>query len=142
MDVKSKPTDQMLEQLLNTNDIETYFRENSDYFVDYTIAEYLTYLTERLQLQKSAVIKKAEINEIYGYQIFSGKRIPSRDKLISLAIGMELDLDGVNKLMKVAGFAQLYAKSIRDSIIIHSVVNRLSVMDTNAVLYNSGEDTL
>lgn len=142
MDIRNKPTDKMLEQLLSTNDIDAYFKENSGYFVDYSVAEYLTYLTEHMNIQKSAVIKKAELNEIYGYQIFSGKRIPSRDKLLCLAIGMGLNLDGVNKLMKIAGYAQLYAKSTRDSVIIHSIANGKSVMDTNAALYNAGEDTL
>jgi len=62
MDIRNKPTDKMLEQLLSTNDIDAYFKENSGYFVDYSVAEYLTYLTEHMNLQKSAVIKKAELN--------------------------------------------------------------------------------
>ena len=142
MDIKSKPTDEMLEELLHTNDIEAYFRENSEYFIDYTVAEYLNYLCDRLGLKKSEVIKKAELNEIYGYQIFAGKRIPSRDKLLCIGIAMGLDLSGVNKLMKTAGYAILYAKSKRDSIIIKAISNGLSVMETNGKLFESGEDTL
>lgn len=142
MDMKNKPTDEMLEELLRTNDIEAYFKENSEYFIDYTIAEYLNYLCDRLSLKKSEVIRKAELNEIYGYQIFAGKRIPSRDKLMCIAIAMGLDLSGVNKLMKTAGYAMLYAKSKRDSIIIKAVSDGLSVMETNALLFGAGESTL
>ena len=142
MDIKNKPTDEMLEELLRTNDIEAYFKQNSEYFVNYSVAEYLNYLCEKLGLKKSDVIKKAELNEIYGYQIFAGKRAPSRDKLLCLAIAMGLDLSGVNKLMKTAGYAMMYAKSKRDSIIIKAVSDGLSVMETNGLLFKEGEETL
>ena len=49
-------------------------------------------LLEEKSLKKSTVIKNSELNEIYGYQIFSGKRIPSRDKLISIPLDWNFHL--------------------------------------------------
>ena len=75
--------------------------------IDSALSNYLNQLLEEKSLKKSTVIKNSELNEIYGYQIFSGKRIPSRDKLISISFGLELSLEETQTLLKYAGFAPL-----------------------------------
>jgi hypothetical protein len=82
------------------------------------------------------------MNEIYAYQIFSGKRKPSRDKLLCLCRGMELNSVETNQLLKSAGFAPLYPKNKRDSIIMFGFEKGQSVVDINEVLYDNGEKTL
>lgn len=142
MMITGKPTDEMLRQLLSTSDIDAYLKLNSEHFVDCTVADYLDFLLRHYGLQKPAVLRAAEMNEIYGYQIFAGKRVPSRDKLLSIGVGMGLTLEGIQMLMKVAGHAPLYAKSKRDSVIIMGVTNRRTVAQINDELYRLGEETL
>lgn len=93
-------------------------------------------------MKKSAVIKNSELNEIYGYQIFSGKRIPSRDRLISIAFGMGLSLDEAQALLKYAGFAPLYPKQKRDSLLIWGISHQFSIYQINDLLYTENENTL
>lgn len=137
-----KPTDELMDALNHSSSVEEYINSEQDYLIDSSVSEYLNQLLEAKSLKKSTVIKNSELNEIYGYQIFSGKRIPSRDKLISIAFGMELSLEETQALLKFAGFAPLYPKQKRDSLLIWGRTHRFSIYQINELLYTENEDTL
>ena len=107
-----------------------------------SLSELLARLMEQKGLKKSAVIKKAELSEVYAYQIFSGLRVPERKKLLCLAIGMELNLDEVQALLKCAGYSPLYVKLPFDSIVLYGICKKQSVIEINDLLYEYGLDTL
>ena len=137
-----KSTDEMLGELLKANNIEQYMKENEAYFVDLSVAAFLSeYITQK-GFKKSAVIKDAEISEIFGFQVLSGARNPSRNTLLSLCIGAKMTVDEMQATLKIAGFAPLYPKSKRDSIILKGVANGKGVCDINNELYEHGEETL
>ena len=50
------------------------------------IADYLYDVFKEKCLVKSQVFRKAEVDEIFGYQIFSGRKNPSRNTLIAICI--------------------------------------------------------
>ena len=137
-----KPTDELMDALNQSSSIEGYINKQQDYMIDSTISDYLNQLLNEKSLKKSAVIKNSELNEIYGYQIFSGKRIPSRDRLISIAFGMGLSLDEAQALLKYAGFAPLYPKQKRDSLLIWGISHQFSIYQINDLLYTENENTL
>ena len=88
-----KSTDEMLGELLKANNIEQYMKENEAYFVDLSVAAFLSeYITQK-GLKKSAVIKDAQISEIFGFQVLSGTRNPSCNTLLSLCIGAKMTVD-------------------------------------------------
>jgi transcriptional regulator with XRE-family HTH domain len=98
---------------------------------------------EEKGMSKAEIIRKSELNENYVYQLFSGiKSSPSRDKLICIAIGMELSVEGVNSLLKLAGLLPLYPKVSRDSIIIIGINNGKNVVEINEELFENSEETL
>ena len=137
-----KPTDDLMKELTRSDDLDQYIKENEAYFIDTSLAEALNQKLKEKELAKSTVIKAAEINEIYGYQIFSGKRIPSREKLLCILIGMKLSLPEAQQLLKLAGYAPLYPKNIRDSIIISGLQHSKTVIEINELLYDHQEPTL
>lgn len=137
-----KPTDELMDALNQSPSIEEYINNEQNYMIDSTISDYLNQLLNEKSLKKSAVIKNSELNEIYGYQIFSGKRIPSRDRLISIAFGMGLSLDEAQALLKYAGFAPLYPKQKRDSLLIWGISHQFSIYQINDLLYTENENTL
>lgn len=137
-----KPTSELMDALTTSTSIDKYIKSEGEHFIDEPLFSYLSKLTEEKGLKKSQVIKDAEMNEIYGYQIFSGSRVPSRDKLLSLAFGMRLSLDETQQLLKYAGFSPLYPKSERDSILIWCINHALSLCETNEQLYTHSHDTL
>lgn len=137
-----RPTDEMMQNLLKANNIEDYMKENSGAFVDLTISQFLSEYINSRSLIKSHVIKTAEISEIFGFQVLSGTRNPSRNTLLSLCIAMNMTLDEVQSALKIAQFAPLYPKNKRDSIIIIGISKGKSVCEINNELYDNGEETL
>ncbi len=138
----AKETNELLEQLKTADSLDGYLAENGEHLVDTTVSAQLETALAASGLAKSEVLRRAEINDIYGYQLFAGSRKPSRDKLIALCIGMALSLESTQTLLKAVGFAPLYAKNKRDSILIYGIENRQSVFTINTALYDHDEPTL
>ena len=137
-----KSTTDLLNELNQTSHIDQYLKENGEYIIDQSLSKYLCDIIESKNLSKSDIIKKSDINEIYGYQIFSGKRTPSRNKLLCICIGADFSLEETNETLKVAGFSPLFPKIKRDSIIIFGIQNQHQIWEINESLYNHQLQTL
>lgn len=124
--------------ILKNSSLEAYLKENQNELIENPLCTYLNALLEEKKLKKSEVIKKSDIDQIYAYQIFSGTRVPSRDKLIALCLGMELTLEETDTLLKYAGYATLYPRNKRDSVIISAIKNGQSRYDVDDILFDLG----
>ncbi len=124
--------------ILKNSSLEDYLKENQNELIENPLCTYLNALLEEKKLKKSEVIKKSDIDQIYAYQIFSGTRVPSRDKLIVLCLGMELTLEETDTLLKYAGYATLYPRNKRDSVIISAIKNGQSRYDVDDILFDLG----
>ena len=112
-DKSQKTTDQLLKILQNSNDINSYLTDND-----------------------------SNIQKNYGYQIFDGSKTPSRDKVIAIALAMQLTLDEANRLLHLSNNGILYPKIKRDSIIIFGLENNQKIIDLNITLDDFGEAPL
>lgn len=137
-----KDTGMIVEELGLCDDFKTFYEENKDYMITQTLSQMLQQLLEQTGRKKSQVIKNAELSEVYGYQIFSGLRIPERKKLLALAMGMQLNLQQVQQLLKCAGYPQLYVKLPYDSIILFGICKKMTVQQLNELLFSYGMETL
>ncbi|MBO6048054.1 MAG: hypothetical protein J6P61_09985 [Erysipelotrichaceae bacterium] len=102
---------------------------------DLTFVDYLQYLISQSPLSKGDIIKNSTLDRTYCYQIIEGRRLPSKDKVIALAIGMHLDLDDTDRLLKLANQGTLYSKVKRDALIIYAISHHYDMMKTNELLY-------
>ena len=137
-----KDTAKIVEELGLCSDFKTFYDENKEYMVDRSLPELLAELVEKKGIRKSYAIKAAEMSEVYGYQIFSGIRVPERKKLLSLAVGMGLNIDETQQLLKCAGYAPLYVKLPFDSVVMYGICKQLSVIQINEILFDNGIETL
>lgn len=137
-----KDTSKIVEELGICPDFKTFYNENKDYMVNEDLSQLLEKLIVKHNLKKAQIIRKAEMSEVYAYQIFSGLRVPERNKLLCLAIAMKLNLDEFQTLLKTAGYPQLYVKLPFDSIVLYGICKGLSVVEINEILYEYGLDTL
>ena len=137
-----KDTTKIVEELGLCPDFATFYNENKDYLVTASLSELLAALIEKKGLRKSAVIKAAELSEVYAYQIFSGLRVPERKKLLCLAVGMGLDLDETQTLLKSAGYSPLYVTLPFDSVVLYGICKKLSVVRINELLFEYDLETL
>lgn len=115
---------------LSTKDIDDVLPE----VADYDFLSYLTYLIQKSGIKNSELFEKAQLERSYGYQILKGRRVPSRNKVIALALSMNLNLDETNRLLKLADHGTLYANVKRDAVIIYCLVRHYSLIETNEAL--------
>jgi len=137
-----KDTSALVEELGVCPDFKTFYNENKTYLVNETLSELLSRLLTEKALKKADIIRKAEMSETYAYQIFAGIRVPTRGKLLCLAVAMGLSLEETQTLLKCAGFPALYVKLAFDSIVLYGICKRYSVVAINNLLYEYGQETL
>ena len=131
-----KSTEELLEMIKNTRKIEEYFSQNSTEMNFNTLQEMIEFFMKNKGISKNEVVNRSQIERHYGYQIISGVRTPSRDKLIMICFGLTLNLDETQNMLKKCGFGELYPRDTRDAVIIFSIHHGLSIMDTNELLYD------
>ena len=137
-----KDTVSIVEELGLCDDFKTFYDENKEYMVSDSLSEMLNRLQEEKGLRKTDIIKRSELSEVYAYQIFSGQRHPERKKLLCLAVGMTLNLEETQTLLKCAGYAPLYVKLPFDSVVMYGICKQLSVIQINEILFDNGIETL
>lgn len=137
-----KTTNNLKEQLQNTNNIQNFLNSNKAHLINRDLSSYLQKLLIEKKMKKSDVINKANLNISYGYDIFSQGKNPSRDKLLMLCFGFELDSDEANHLLNHASVGELYPRIPRDSIIIFCLNKKKSLLKCNLLLESLGETIL
>lgn len=131
-------TDDLENQLSDISNFSDYIKENNTELINTDLAAYLEKLIEKTGCKKADIVRRTNLNRAYVYQIFEGRKTPSRDKLIAVAIGMQLKYEEIQKLLKYAGLRPLYARDVRDAAIIFSVKKGFGFDETNLTLYDQG----
>lgn len=135
-----KTTQELLDMMKGSKNYEDYLNTNRDELsqVLMKIDRALCVLLADKNVKKSDVIAKSGLEIHYAYQIFSGSKIPTRDKVIMLCFGYPLSPDETQKLLKITGYAQLYGKYMRDNAILFGLTKELSIVEVNGMLYELG----
>lgn len=135
----SKSTGELFTELKEEKNLKNWRHGNSQEFV-VPLNEYLEKILLEKNLTKQEVIKRSGLNREYAYHIFSGKKNnPSRQKILALAIALDLNLDETQYLLRYAGHGVLYPRNQWDAVIISAIEQNLSVKQTNELLDNLGE---
>lgn len=138
-----KDTNELLKELESFTDFKSFYEENKEQFAEVQLSEYLQTLLNEKNLEKSDVIAKAEMSEIYAYQIISGiKKSPDRNKVLCLAFGMGLTIGETQEMLKKTGYAMLYARNPFDCVILYGLSKKVSVVEVNELLYEYGQEML
>lgn len=140
--IKEKNTGEMLNELKSADEFESFAAVNTDIFLKGSVGEYLRGLLKKKGIQLKEAVKNSGLERTYAYHIFSGKKIPSRDKLLAIAFGMKLSLDETQTLMKQTCNRPLYPKDERDAAIIYALMNGYDIYEINDLLYSKEFKTL
>ncbi len=87
-------------------------------------------------------MRRSNLNRAYVYQIFLGKKYPSRDKVIALSFGLGLDAEEMQTLLKQAGYRELYPRDPRDTLILFAINQNMNILTTNELLYDHNIEVL
>ena len=104
--------------------------------------EELNRIMREKDLHRTDIIAKSSLNDIYVHQIMSGKRHPSREKLLCLFFGMELDAETAQRVLKSCGYPPLYARKRRDAAVLYAMGKGMTLLQCNEALVGIGEEPL
>lgn len=130
-----KSTAQLQEMLKKCNSLNEYIKANETEFLTGKPNELLNEEMEKRKLTKAEVIRSSGIERHYAYQILSGKKTPSRDKLLMFCFGLEMTTEEAQHFLLECSAPLFYAKNKRDNVILFALENRLTVIELNELLY-------
>ena len=137
-----KNTNNLQQELMETATLDQFLSENQDNFNRDSICELLNRLFQKRRISKATLAKQSGMSEVYLHQVFSGRRNPSRNRLLCLCFGLNASLEETQELLKQCGFAQLYPKDRRDAIILYGILNGMDLFAVNDKLFTENEETL
>lgn len=141
MDSK-KTTKQIFEEIFNCDDLKKYMEDNGNNFINREFHEYLEKLMKQKKASKTRLIKRSNIEKSYIYQILNGRRNPSRDKIVRIALATNLSLDETQKLLTMGNKSILYPRRGRDAALVCCIMNKYTLVKTQEFLYDLGYDVL
>lgn len=130
----AKDTEQLENELNSSDDVKKFLTDNAENFRQFTLAQYLKKLLDEKNLTRAQVIRESMLDDGYAQHIFSGRKNPSREKILSLALAMKLSLKETDYLLYYAGHEKLYARNRRDDVIAYALNTQKSVLQTNELL--------
>ena len=137
-----KDTNNLRQELMEAPSLDQFLSENQDSFNRDSICELLNRLFQKRRISKATLAKQSGMSEVYLHQVFSGRRNPSRNRLLCLCFGLNASLEETQELLKQCGFAQLYPKDRRDAIILYGILNGMDLFGVNDKLFAENEETL
>lgn len=132
--MEPKTTEELIHEIKIATDIDDYLIENKENMLSQRLPEYLTLLLENKGISRADVVRGSLLDRAYVYQIFSGEKSPSRDKLIALAFGLCLSDEETQKMLKLSCNRELYARDERDALILFALQQQMTIFETNEIL--------
>jgi transcriptional regulator with XRE-family HTH domain len=137
-----KPTEALWNEIAGSKDLNDYFINNEGALGLPGLGEMLRGFCRQKGTTSTELAIKTDIDRVYCYQICQGQRVPSRDYLLRLAVGLGLGLKECQRLLQAAGRAQLYPRDKRDACVVHCLLNGLNCAKTDEKLFANGFPTL
>lgn len=127
-------TSTLLQRLFKTRHIGAFIKRYNAQMQPLPFHQYINLLCESKGVLPAHVIAKSGVERTFGHQLFNGTRNPSRDKVLQLAFGFEMDYQEVKELLNAARKRALHPRIQRDAVLIYALENKHSLDDTQATL--------
>ena len=140
--MNEKNTDTLQQELMSTNNLDRFLTENDASFRDLPLQQAIQRIFDEKGMSKAQLAKQSGISEVYLHQLFSGRRFPSRSRLLCLCFGLGATVDEAQSLLQQARHAPLYSRDRRDAIIIFALSHHMTLFEANDKLFTENLDTL
>ena len=121
---------------------EDYLSANKEELLNSSPKELWTSLVERSGLRKAEIIRRSQFEAVYFDEVLAGEKIPSRDKVLRLLLGLQAELSDCQKILQLYGYRPLYPRIFRDVLLISSITNSLSLSQVQQLLEQHQEEPL
>lgn len=132
-------TDELLKQLRSARSVSQLNKYTSALDAQQnfrSFSEYLAVYLNRHEIFESELIEASGIQRNYAYQILSGAKNPGRGKALALCIAAHMSYEETQRALALANLGKLYPRRKEDSVIIYAIEHKLSVQQTNDLLYS------
>jgi len=133
----TKNTETLINEIRNTSNIDVFLSENELHFSDISFSEYLHKLLAQKGLNIADVQRRGDMTS-YIYEIFSGRKTPSRNAALQLCFGFELKIEEAQYLLRLAKTGAMYARDRRDSVLLFGLKEGLDGAAINDLLDENG----
>ena len=127
---------------MDSPDLGRFLQEHVGSFKERNLAEMLDAFMAKRNISKAELAKRASMSEVYLYQLYTGRRFPSRNRMLCLCLGLSATLEETQTILRQYGFATLYPANRRDAIIIYGLMHNQDLFQINDVLFAENEETL
>lgn len=134
--METKTTDELRHEIKAATNIEDFLAKNKEQMLTHSLPEHLNLLLSQKGVSRADVVRGSLLDRAYVYQIFSGEKTPSRDKLIAIAFGLRLSDEETQRMLKLSGNRELYARDERDTLILFALQRKKTIFVTNELLIN------
>lgn len=137
-----KTTEELLKTLKHSPNINSYLSLEQENFQTLPLHLYLDKMFTEKEISPSQCIRNSGLDRTYCYQIFSGRKLPSRDKVLALCFGLSLNFEETQILLKSTDYTPLYPRNKRDSILIFALQRQISILAVNELLQDFEQNLL
>ncbi len=99
-------------------------------------------LMSRKGLQAQDMIRLTGIERSYFYHILNGTKHPGRNMVLRIGFCLHVSLTEMNRLLRLAGLSELYARRRWDAAMIYAITHQYSMEEANSLLAGAGEEPL
>ena len=139
----AKSTDELMEILKSEPDIGHFIEENTEEIICVDLRDYIVNLLQEKKLTVAKVSSRGQMSGSYLYKLNQGvKENPSRNKVIQMCFGFELDAEESQRFINVAGVGKLYPRVRRDSIILFCLENHIEILECDRMLEEAVDKTI
>lgn len=138
----NKTTGNLLTILNSSRSVQDYLTKVESFMLHTSLGAELKKLMDEKGLKAGEIFDTAGLSRSTGYDILSGKKHPSREKVLALILAMGLSQEEAQDLLKHSAYPMLYAKDAFDSAILFCLQNHLSLIECNDILDRLGYDVI
>lgn len=140
-----KTNEELLSELMSLKDLENlskFLEDNKKSLDSYNALRFFESCWIKYGFVTQAqVIKRSELGH-NAYHYLDGRKKLTRNRAICLSLAVGMDIDETNTFLQYLGLAQLYVRNSRDVMLIYAINQKMSVHDTNTMLYEADLDVL
>lgn len=135
-----KTTNELMNQIKNAQREEFIGSFGEDEGVE--VGSLMKEILKKKNIETRRAIDLLVLEPSYGYQIFNGRRKPTRIILLRFAVIFGLTMDETQRLLKIGQKQELYPRIRFDTVIIYGIEHRYSIEEVEDLLHEVGEKSL
>lgn len=140
---QAKSTTELLRELKRQScSLPDYLADHKEAFIVEDIKAFWEQIIEKKNYSKSNIINKSDFSYCYFYDVINGRKMPTKDKVVRLALALKMTVEECQQALKISGRSALYPKIRRDSVLIYAIEKHLTIAQCNDLLSKHGEGEL